>query len=103
VNKSAMATSTRVRVKEQRELGTAFREARLTREEEIVLRMRHGIPEPREATLEFRGQGHPEIAAKLAMMELAALEELHERGTAPVESPREVQVRQAIIERLKRI
>jgi len=92
-----------VRVTERRELGTAFREAHLTREEELVLRMRHGVHEPKSAALEFRGQGHPEIAAKLAMMELAALEELQARGTAPTESPREAAVKHAIIERLKKL
>lgn len=103
MNKSGSAASTRVRVTERRELATAFREAQLSREEELVLRMRHGIAEPRTATLEFRGQGQPEIAAKLAMMELAALEELQLGSATPAESPREVAVKQAIIERLKKL
>ena len=103
MNKSGSRTSPRIRVTERRELGTAFREAQLSREEELVLRMRHGIPEPRAATLEFRGQGQPEIAAKLAMMELAALEELEARGQEAAESPREAAVKQAIIERLKKL
>lgn len=103
MNKSGSAASTRVRVTERRELGTAFREAQLSREEELVLRMRHGIAEPRTATLEFRGQGQPEIAAKLAMMELAALEELQLGRATPAESPREAAVKQAIIERLKKL
>lgn len=103
MNKSGSATTARVRVTERRELVTAFREAHLTREEELVLRMRHGVPEARTATLEFRGQSHPEIAAKLAMMELAALEEIQNRGTTPTESPREAAVKHAIIERLKKL
>ena len=103
VNKSGSATTAKVRVTERRELGTAFREAHLTREEELVLRMRHGVHEAKTTQLEFRGQGHPEIAAKLAMMELACLEELQTRGTTPAESPREVAVKQAIIERLKKL
>jgi hypothetical protein len=103
VNKAVGATTAKVRVTERRELGTVFREAHLSREEELVLRLRHGVPEPRTATLEFRGQGHPEIAAKLAMMELAALEELQTRGAVPAESPREAAVKQAIIERLKKL
>ncbi len=103
MNKAVGATTAKVRVTERRELATAFREAQLSREEELVLRMRHGIPEPRAAALEFRGQGHPELAAKLAMMELAALEELHARGTTPAESPREAAVKHAIIERLKKL
>lgn len=109
MNKSVSAMNgapegrSKVRVTERRELGTAFREAQLTREEELVLRMRHGIPESRSATLEFRGQGQTELSAKLAMMELAALEELQTRGTTPAESPRERAVKQAIIDRLKKL
>jgi len=92
-----------VRVTERRELGTALREAHLSREEELVLRMRHGIAQPPTAALEFRGQAYPEIAAKLAMMELSSLEELQARAATPVESPREAAVKQAIIERLKKL
>lgn len=103
MNKSGGAPTNRVRVSERRELRTAFRDAQLTREEELVLRMRHGIQEPRGATLEFRGQDQPEIAAKLAMMELATLQEIRARSAGPVESPREVAIKRAIIERLKKL
>lgn len=103
MNKSGTATTARVRVTERRDLGIAFREAQLTRDEELVLRMRHGISESRQAALEFRGQNHPEVAAKLALMELAALEELQDMGVRPVENPRDAAVKAAIIDRLKRI
>ncbi len=103
MNKTGSASTTRVRVTERRDLGTAFREAQLTRDEELVLRLRHGIAEPRTAALEFRGQAHPELAAKLAMMELAALEELQAMGVRPRENAREAAVKAAIIDRLKRL
>lgn len=103
MNKTVGSTTTRVRVTERKDLGLAFREARLTREEELVLRLRHGIPEPRSAALEFRGQSHPELAAKLALMELSALDELHAMGVKPRESAREAAVKASIIDRLKRI
>jgi len=103
VNKTGSSSTTRVRVTERTNLGTAFREARLSREEELVLRMRHGISEPRTATLEFRGQTHPELAAKLALMEISALDELHAMGVTPRESPRDAAVKASIIDRLRRI
>jgi hypothetical protein len=90
-------------VTERRDLGIAFREAQLSRDEELVLRMRHGLAEPKQAVLEFRGQNHPEVAAKLALMELAALEELDAMGIRPAENPRDAAVKAAIIDRLKRL
>lgn len=98
--KKAVQTTSRVRVSDK-ELGLAFRQAQLTREEELVLRMRHGVAEAREAALEFRGQHIPEIAAKLAMMEAAALDELRDRE--PAEDPRESATKARIIDRLKRL
>ncbi len=93
----------RVRVTERRDLGMAFREARLSREEELVLRMRHGIAEPLNATLEFRGQNDEELSAKLALMEIAALDELGAMGVAPRQTAREAALTASVIERMKRI
>ncbi len=98
--KKAVQTTAKVRVNDK-DLGAAFRQANLSREEELVLRMRHGISEPRTAQLEYRGQHIPEIAAKLAMMEAATLDEM--RGQEPPEDPRQSAMKARIIERLKRI
>jgi len=98
--KKAVQTSARVRVQDK-DLGAAFRQANLSREEELVLRMRHGIAAPRETQLEYRGQHIQEIAAKLAMMEAATLDEL--RGHEPADDPRQSAMKARIIERLKRI
>ncbi len=64
---------TRAKTATRRDVNKAMRKAELTREEELVLRMRHGIDESGHTRLEFRGQDHPEIAAKLAMIEADAL------------------------------
>jgi len=98
--KKAVQTTARVRVHDK-DLGAAFRQANLSREEELVLRMRHGISEPRTAQLEYRGQTIPEIAAKLAMMEAATLDEM--RGQTPTEDPQKSAAKARIIERLKRL
>lgn len=103
MNKTASSTAARVRVTERKDLGMAFREARLSRDEELVLRMRHGIAEPRTAVLEFRGQHDEELSAKLALMEIAALDELAAMGVAPRQTAREAALTQSVIERLKRI
>ena len=92
-----------VRVREQRELSAVMHKARLSRQEELVLRMRNGLSEPRTATLEFRGQDNPELATKLAMMELATLRELRARAAGPQETPHEAALTRSIIERLKKI
>lgn len=99
--KKAVQTSARVRVQDK-DLGAAFRQANLSREEELVLRMRHGISEPRTARLEYRGQHIQEIAAKLALMEAATLDELR-AAQEPPEDPRQSAMKARIIERLKRI
>ncbi|MFO0744386.1 MAG: hypothetical protein U1F43_01780 [Myxococcota bacterium] len=100
MKKAAVQTTARVRVSDK-ELGQAFRQANLGREEELVLRMRYGIAEPRSAALEYRGQHIPEIAAKLAMMEAATLDEM--RATTPPVDPRESAMKARIIDRLKRL
>ena len=100
--KKAVQTTARVRVHDK-DLGAAFRQANLNREEELVLRMRHGIAEPRTAVLEYRGQHIPEIAAKLAMMEASALDALRGGHTPAPEDPRESAMKAKIIERLKRL
>lgn len=100
--KKAVQTTARVRVSEK-DLGAAFRQANLGREEELVLRMRYGIAEPRGATLEYRGQHIPEIAAKLAMMEAAALDEMRATQSAPSDDPHDSALKAKIIDRLKRL
>jgi DNA-directed RNA polymerase sigma subunit (sigma70/sigma32) len=83
----------------RRDLQKAFREASLTHEEELVLRMRLGVPEPRTATLEYRGQDDAELATKLAMIESEAIDKMRPRLVEPEEGE---ELKSYIIERLKR-
>ena len=84
----------------RRDLQKAIREASLTHEEELVLRMRHGVPEPRTASLEYRGQDDAELATKLAMIEAEAIEKMRPRLVEPEEGE---ELKSYIIERLKRM
>lgn len=73
----------------------------LTREEELVVRMRHGLSEGADFELEFRGQEHPQVRAHLAAIENAILEELREDR----QSSREVDldVKNSILDRLSKL
>ena len=88
------------RIAAQRDVQKALRRAPLTREEELVLRMRYGVPESPKAPLEFRGDGDPEIVTKLAMMEAATLDRMRPRpvSDAPLEGEA-----QAVLDRLRRM
>ena len=85
----------------ERELQKALRQARLTREEELVLRMRLGIPEAPSAKLEFMGTDDPELAAKLAMIEAQALETMRPRPVST--TPNDDALKRSIIEKLKEL
>jgi hypothetical protein len=79
-----------------------MKKARLSREEELVLRMRLGVTEPQSADLEFRGTGGDELATKLAMMEREALK--HQPQCSVTETAADGQaLKQTIINELKRI
>lgn len=69
-------------VTSSRELVEALKHANLTHEEELVIRMRHGIAESGDAELTFRGTENPEMAARLAFIESNAMQHA---GLQPVE------------------
>lgn len=55
-------------------------ERELTREEELVVRMRQGLSEAPSAALPRRGTAVAETRARLALMEAALLADMHEAG-----------------------
>ena len=76
----------------------------LTREEELVVRMRHGLGEDGDFPLEFRGAGNAEVAARLGLIEATLLAEMFETG--PLASPRttvNTEMKDRIIERLSKL
>ena len=87
----------------QRELQKALRTAGLTREEELVLRMRHGIAEPNTAKLEFRGQSSEEMATKLAMIESEVLANMGPRPVSNEEILAGKALKSSIINQLKEL
>ena len=102
-NTRSTTTARTVTVTERRELQKALVRVELTREEELVLRLRQGIPVTREALLEYRGQGEPELSAKLAMIEADALDRLRpepEPADADLEG---AALKNAIIARLRKL
>jgi len=98
----SMTTARSVTVTEKSELHGALRGAGLSREEELVLRMRHGLSAPRGAQLEFRGQGDPELATKLAMIEADALARVRPEATPEPDLEGEA-LKRAIIDRLRKL
>ncbi len=99
------APQTKVRVTDRRAVDVALGQARLNREEELVLRLRHGLGLAHETALEFRG-GNVELRARLALMEASALEHLAEASAAAheaaVEDAHELRLG-ALVDRLRRI
>jgi hypothetical protein len=57
---------------------TALTKVDLTPEEEIVVRLRYGLPLSPSTRLSFRGQGNEELKARLALMEKAILDSLED-------------------------
>lgn len=86
----------------RRQLNKAIRQASLTREEELVLRMSGGISESGNTPLEFRGQQDEQLSTKLAMMEAAALDTMRPRSVAPVAVEGQ-ELKSAIVNRLKKL
>ena len=96
-------TATRVRTKTGRpDVENALKQVELTREEEIVVRMRYGHTVSRSTPLEFRGQQDRELAVKLAMIEADALAEVRRPVAGIVESEDEA-LKRAIIKELREI
>lgn len=103
MSKSTRTRTARLGVRTHVELQEAMRQAKLSHEEERVLRMRHGLAVPASTPLGYRAQEHPELAAKLAFIERDALQALEAmRAPAPV-SAEKMALQQAIIDRLKRL
>lgn len=88
-------TKTETRVRTRTEADVAIRTARLTDEEDKVLRMRYGIPLAADVALELRGQDNEETRTALERIEQRAIEASH-KG---VDAAR----RNAVIARLRRI
>lgn len=87
---------------------TSTREQELTWEEEMTVRMAHGLSEDNDHALEFRGQLHGELRGRLAAMEAELLEVMFQRGpNAMQESVAEPAVdedgRAQIVEQLARL
>jgi len=64
------------------EVRTAVGATVLSRDEELLVRMRYGLGLGPSEHLEYRGQDHEETRIKLAMMEQALLDELSEKTPA---------------------
>ena len=90
--------STTTRVATRRELQKALRKADLTREEELVLRLRYGIPEPLGARLDFHRGGSPEVVAKLALIEAEALARMRPQTTA---AAADEELKSVLVDRLR--
>lgn len=95
-------TLTRTTTATRRDVKKAMRKADLTREEELVLRMRHGMEVPGHTRLEFRGQDNSEIAAKLAMIESDALAHMRPHEAPSPEEASEA-LKHSIIDELRKL
>lgn len=100
-NTRSTTTARTVTVTERRELQRALVRVDLSREEELVLRLRHGIAVADETPLAFRGQRDAELKAKLALIEADALE--HVRSAPAPADPAGEAIKQAIIARLRKL
>ena len=83
------------------ELQKALKECDLTREEELVIRMRQGVSVSPTEMLEFRGQDNVELSAELAAIESDALQHMTPRLVA--ESGEGSELKDAIVDRLKQL
>lgn len=92
---------TRATTTTRRDVKKAMRKAELSREEELVLRLRYGLDEPGNTRLEYRGQDHAEIAAKLAMIEADALAHMRPREATPEEAS--AVLKSSIIDELRKL
>jgi len=72
---------TELRTLTREEIHAAVGTGVLSREEEVLVRMRYGLALGAGDRLEFRGQDNEETRIKLAMMEKALLDELAEGET----------------------
>ena len=92
-NKSKFQRVTRIRIDTRPDTEAAP----LAAEEERVVRMLHGLGEEGDHELEFQKSPDPEVNARLQLMELALLEQMHGEGqTTDPATPKE-----KILEHLK--
>jgi len=76
VGKTSTTTKTRVTKLTREQVTRALNKARLTPEEENVVRLRYGIGVSPDQKLEFRGRDNEELSIRLAMLEKELLERL---------------------------
>jgi hypothetical protein len=76
----------------------------LTREEELVVRMRKGLSEEGDFLLEFRGAGNEEVTARLGLIEANLLADMFDAG--PLAAPRatvDTAMKDRIIDQLSKL
>ena len=76
----------------------------LTREEELVVRMRKGLSEEGDFALEFRGAGNEEVSARLGLIEATLLAEMFDAG--PLAAPRttvDTEMKDRILDQLSKL
>ncbi len=79
---------------------TETRTETLTREEELVVRMRHGLSESDDAELTFTESRDDEVKARLRMMEAALMAQMHGEGPLATD---QVEPKDKILAKLKRL
>lgn len=102
-NTRSTTTARAVTVTERRELQKALVRVDLSREEELVLRLRHGVPAEHTTPLDYRGQDDPELSAKLAMIEAELLDQLRPVAAAEPVAPEGDALKRSIIDGLKKL
>jgi len=99
-------TTSRVRVAERQAVETAIARASLSREEELVLRLRHGLSVAPDMALAFRAGNSVELRARLSLMEMAAVEHLEAAAAKrreAVEADAREKAEREVAERLRRL
>lgn|GEM_PF-1302938 len=99
-------TTTRVRVADRRTVEIAIERADLSREEELVLRLRHGLSLSHETSLSFRGGASEDLSARLALMEVSAIEHMADAEQSrreAAEAEASDKATQSVIDRLRQL
>ena len=94
-----MTTKSTSKTLTKSEVARRLRTAELSRDEEIVLRMRHGISVPLNEPLEMMDCGSEELQARLAAMEQSTMQSLEEQGAGEKRNRN----REKILETLKKL
>ena len=77
--KNRTDTKTLERVLTKEEISRAMPQVELTPEEELVVRMRFGIPLSPDGKISYRGAQNEELQVRLALMEKALLDMMENR------------------------